>query len=174
MQSRQGDGEISFGEFRGWWKSTNKTAADSDDSDDEGSVGGNSVLQQRVMAMVLLRKQKKATAAAALNAQLLAEQSLNDPANQLPDLNDPAVRKAADMIFRAFDRMRVRKSAAAWRQRQQEMRALAEEEAAGEPDARAKMLGWKDAEEQNRALYERDLADSYTGGGTMHTQLSDI
>ena len=113
--------------------------------------------------MVLLRKQKKATAAAKLNAELMADRS--DSTSDFPDLNDPAVRKAANMIFRAYDRLRVRKSAAAWQKKQKELRAAAEDAAAGQPDARARAVGWKDAEEQTRVFYERDLEDSYTGGG---------
>eukprot|EP01052_Picozoa_sp_SAG31_P006952 SAG31_NODE_326_length_17664_cov_10.038543_11_plen_360_part_00 len=136
-----GDGEISFEEFQEWWFKITGQNADSDDSDDEGSGGGTTTLQQRLIALVMLKSQKPTQ---------LAE------IEEMPDLSDPAVRKAGMMLVAAAARFQMRRKAAAYRKEQLE-------NLKSTPDWLARSVGWKDAHEMVTRQYELDYADSLNG-----------
>ena len=138
---KDGDGLISFEEFRVWWEG-DLSDHDSDDDDDEHPVNP---LQQRLLALIMLK-----------NRSQLSFDSGKWKA--LPDLHDPAVRKVGFMMLKVYNRRVLRKEAAAYRAEQlANLRST--------PDWLAQQCGWADAAEMAESQYQSDVLDSKYGMG---------
>jgi hypothetical protein len=163
---QDGDGEISFGEFKVWWERLNGrgsgggASGDSSAEDEEDDDDGESFvspIQQRLLALIMLKNRKAALPALPTSSAARAAAAKEGP-EELPDLSDPAVRRAGMMVVRAYGRLKVRRQAERYRREQLQLQKAT-------PDWLSRQFGWVDAEEMLAAQYESDLVDSKHGMG---------
>eukprot|EP01047_Picozoa_sp_COSAG01_P029300 COSAG01_NODE_2004_length_8669_cov_52.796499_5_plen_375_part_00 len=165
---QDGDGEISFGEFKVWWERLNgrgggggvsgdSSAEDEEEDDDDDGESFVSPIQQRLLALIMLKNRKAALPALPTSSAARAAAAKEGP-EELPDLSDPAVRRAGMMVVRAYGRLKVRRQAERYRREQLQLQKAT-------PDWLSRQFGWVDAEEMLAAQYESDLVDSKHGMG---------
>ena len=125
-----------------------------DEEDNEDKEGGG--IRLRLMTLLLQPQEQEAPGAAATKQ--------SDPAAAI-DLEDAAVRRAGQMLLRAYKRFVARRQAAEYALQQRCAKEEAEQRAQGKPDALAQARGWRTWDEMASFQREQDVADSLNGEG---------